>query len=156
MANPEKMLNYVNNEWRESRSPERMVTINPATGEELAEVPFSLPAEVDEAAQAAAQAQVDWRNTPVAERIQYLFKLKALLEENLDDISRTITMECGKTLEESRGEMRRAVENVEVACGIPSMMLGDYAEDIARGIDEYMIRQPVGVTAIIAPFNFPG
>lgn len=156
MANPEKMLNYVNNEWRESRSSERMVTINPATGEELAEVPFSLPAEVDEAAQAAAQAQVDWRNTPVAERIQYLFKLKALLEENLDDISRTLTMECGKTLEESRGEMRRAIENVEVACGGPMLMQGVISEDVARGIDELMIRQPVGVAAVIAPFNFPG
>jgi malonate-semialdehyde dehydrogenase (acetylating)/methylmalonate-semialdehyde dehydrogenase len=85
-----------------------------------------------------------------------LFKLKALLEEHFDEISRLITMECGKTLGESRGEMRRAIENVEVACGIPMMMQGIFSEDIAPGIDEVMIRQPVGVCAIIAPFNFPG
>jgi malonate-semialdehyde dehydrogenase (acetylating)/methylmalonate-semialdehyde dehydrogenase len=85
-----------------------------------------------------------------------LFKLKYLLEENFEDISRTITMECGKTIGESRGEMRRAIENVEVACGIPMLMQGDFSEDISRGIDEIMIRQPVGVCAVIAPFNFPG
>ena len=85
-----------------------------------------------------------------------MFKLKELLEENFEDISRTITLECGKTIGESRGEMRRAIENVEVACGIPLMMQGDVSEDIAAGIDELMIRQPLGVTAIIAPFNFPG
>jgi malonate-semialdehyde dehydrogenase (acetylating)/methylmalonate-semialdehyde dehydrogenase len=88
--------------------------------------------------------------------VQYLFKLKNLLEENFEDLARTITTECGKTLEESRGEMRRAIENVEVACGIPAMMQGYNSEDIARGVDETMIRQPVGVAAVIAPFNFPG
>ncbi|MCK4900426.1 MAG: CoA-acylating methylmalonate-semialdehyde dehydrogenase, partial [Anaerolineales bacterium] len=101
-------------------------------------------------------ALAGWSRTPAAERIQYLFKLKALLEEHFDEISRLITMECGKTLGESRGEMRRAIENVEVACGIPMMMQGTFSEDIAPGIDEVMIRQPVGVCAIIAPFNFPG
>jgi malonate-semialdehyde dehydrogenase (acetylating)/methylmalonate-semialdehyde dehydrogenase len=104
----------------------------------------------------AAGAQQAWRRVPAPERIQYLFKLKALLEDNFEEISRTITMECGKTLAEAKGEMRRAIENVEVACGIPMMMLGDFSEDIASGIDEMMIRQPVGVCAIIAPFNFPG
>src|SRR5512138_356887 len=78
------------------------------------------------------------------------------MEEQFDELARTITIENGKTLDDAKGEMRRAIENVEVACGIPTMMLGDFAEDIARGIDEYMIRQPVGVAAIIAPFNFPG
>jgi malonate-semialdehyde dehydrogenase (acetylating) / methylmalonate-semialdehyde dehydrogenase len=99
---------------------------------------------------------VEWRRTPPAERIQYLFKLKDLLEKNLEDLARTITMECGKTLEESRGEMRRAIENVEVACGIPILMQGYNSEDIARGVDEIMLRQPVGVAAAIVPFNFPG
>ena len=84
------------------------------------------------------------------------FALKNLLEENLDDIARTITLECGKTLDEAKGEMRRAIENVEVACGIPTLMQGTNLEDIASGIDEFMIRQPVGVCAAIAPFNFPG
>jgi malonate-semialdehyde dehydrogenase (acetylating)/methylmalonate-semialdehyde dehydrogenase len=88
--------------------------------------------------------------------VQYLFKLKNLLEENLEDLARTITLECGKTLAESTGEMRRAIENVEVACGIPMMMQGTILEDVAKGIDEMMIRQPLGVAAAIAPFNFPG
>ena len=93
---------------------------------------------------------------PVTERIQYLFKLKMLLEEQFEDLARTITLECGKTLAESRGEMRRAIENVEVACGAPILIQGYNSEDIAAGIDETMIRQPLGVCAIIAPFNFPG
>jgi malonate-semialdehyde dehydrogenase (acetylating)/methylmalonate-semialdehyde dehydrogenase len=118
--------------------------------------PFSTVAEVDEAARAAATAFESWRRTPATERIQYLFKLKALLEEHFDDLARTITLENGKVLDDARGEMRRAIENVEVACGIPMLMLGDFSEDIARGIDEYMIRQPVGVVASICPFNFPG
>ena len=96
------------------------------------------------------------RRTPATERIQYLFKLKYLLDEGIDEISRTITMECGKTFDEARAEMRRAIENVEVAIGTPIMMQGYNNEDIAPGIDEMMIRQPVGVCAAIAPFNFPG
>lgn len=133
-----------------------MDVVNPATAEVLGRVPFSPPSEVDEAARAAATAFENWRRVPATERVQFLFKLKALLEEHLEDLSRTITMECGKTLAESRGEMRRAIENVEVACGIPTLMQGDFSEDIAPGIDEIMIRQPVGVAACIAPFNFPG
>jgi malonate-semialdehyde dehydrogenase (acetylating)/methylmalonate-semialdehyde dehydrogenase len=122
----------------------------------LGKVPLSPAYDVNEAAQAAAEAFPEWRSTPAPDRIQYLFKLKHLLDENFEDLSRTITMECGKTIGESRGEMRRAIENVEVACGIPMLMLGDFSEDIARGIDEIMIRQSVGVCAVIAPFNFPG
>jgi len=87
--------------------------------------------------------------------VQYLFKLKDLLDRNFEELARTITLENGKTLEEARGEVRRAIENVEVACGIPSLMQGYLSEDIARGIDELMIRQPVGVGAALCPFNFP-
>jgi malonate-semialdehyde dehydrogenase (acetylating)/methylmalonate-semialdehyde dehydrogenase len=119
-------------------------------------VPLSSAAEVDLAVQAAHQAFLEWRQVPATQRIQHLFKLKALMEEHFEELARAITLENGKTLDDARGEMRRAVENVEVACGIPTLMLGDFAEDIARGIDEYMIRQPLGVSAIIAPFNFPG
>ena len=92
---------------------------------------------------------------PSGERIQSLFKLKTLLEANLDQLARTLTKEYGKTLAEATGELRRAIENVEVACGIPSLMQGRNNEDIAAGIDEHMIRQPLGVAAI-TPFNFPG
>lgn len=150
------LANYINGRWQPSAATEQLPIINPATAETLAHVPLSPAAEVDEAARVAAAAQQSWRRVPAPERIQYLFKLKALLEDNFEDISRTITMESGKTLAEAKGEMRRAIENVEVACGIPMMMMGDFSEDIASGIDEMMIRQPVGVCAIIAPFNFPG
>jgi len=151
-----RLLNYINGEWRQSTAAEHLEVINPATSEVLAHVPLSPASEVDEAAQAAALAFEGWRRMPAPDRIQYLFRLKFLLEEQFEEIARIITMECGKTIGESRGEMRRAIENVEVACGIPMMMQGDVSEDIASGIDELMIRQPVGVCAAIAPFNFPG
>jgi malonate-semialdehyde dehydrogenase (acetylating)/methylmalonate-semialdehyde dehydrogenase len=152
----ERLMNYIDGAWRESTGTGSMDVNNPANGELLAVTPFSTAAEVDLAARAAAKAYESWRRTPATERIQYLFKLKMLMEEHFDDLARAITIENGKILSDARGEMRRAIENVEVACGIPMMMLGDFAEDIARGVDEYMIRQPVGVVASICPFNFPG
>jgi malonate-semialdehyde dehydrogenase (acetylating)/methylmalonate-semialdehyde dehydrogenase len=112
-------------------------------------------AEVDLAVRAAARAFPEWRRVPVTDRVQFLFRLKPALEAHFEELARTITIECGKTLAESRGEMRRAIENVEVACGAPTMMQGYNSEDIAAGIDEIMIRQPLGVCAVIAPFNFP-
>lgn len=152
----EQLMDYINGQWHTASPGEWLTVVNPATMEALAETPLGGKAEVDAAAAAASAALPNWRATPAAERIQYLFRLKARLEEEFEALARMITMECGKTLEESRGEMRRAVENVEVACGIPLMMQGQVSEDIAPGIDELMIRQPVGVCAIIAPFNFPG
>ncbi|MBP5972142.1 CoA-acylating methylmalonate-semialdehyde dehydrogenase [Brasilonema sp. CT11] len=148
--------NYINGQWCTSSTMEYLDVLNPATAEILVKVPLSPACEVNEAVEAAAEAFVSWRRTPPTERVQYLFKLKNLLEENLEDLAHTITLECGKTLAESQGEMQRAIENVEVACGIPMMMQGTNLEDIARGIDEMMIRQPLGVAAVIAPFNFPG
>ncbi len=156
MSDADRAMNYVQGEWRPSSTGETLEVLNPATGEVLTLVPLSPAAEVDQAVRAAAEAYDSWRRVPAPDRIQYLFKLKALLEEHFDELSRTITLENGKTFAESQGEMRRAIENVEVACGIPTLMQGDVLEDIARGIDEFMIRQPVGVCAIIAPFNFPG
>ncbi len=148
--------NYINGEWQTSTATEHLEVINPATTEVLAKVPLSPATEVDRAAESAAIAFISWRRTPATQRVQYLFLLKFLLEEHLEDIAQTITLECGKTLAESRGEMRRAIENVEVACSIPMMMQGTNSEDIAQGIDEMMIRQPLGVCAAICPFNFPG
>lgn len=150
------LKNYVNGAWVASNATQTLDVLNPATAEVLAKTPFSTPAEVDTAAQAAARAFESWQRTPATERVQYLFKLNTVMEENFDELARTITIENGKILDDARGEMRRAIENVQVACGIPTLMLGDFAEDIARGIDEYMIRQPVGVVASICPFNFPG
>ena len=155
MAGSDRLLNYIAGEWRPSSAAEYLDVVNPATVEVLGRVPLSPAAEVDQAARAASAAFPGWRRIPASERAQYLFKLKGLLEEHFEDLSRTITEECGKTLDEARGEMRRSIENVEVACGIPTLMQGYNSEDISSGIDEFMIRQPVGVAAVIAPFNFP-
>ena len=156
MKSAPEILNYIGGQWTKSLGTKSQKVVNPATTEILGEVVFSTASEVDQTVQAAADAFPTWRRVPAGDRIQFLFKLKTLLETNLEDLARTITLECGKTLEESRGEIRRAVENVEVACGIPSLMQGTISEDIAPGIDEFMVRQPVGVGAVIAPFNFPG
>lgn len=150
------ILNCVGGEWKRPSGSEELVVYNPATGEVLARSRGSSPAEVDEAAQVAARAFLEWRRTPATERVQYLFRLKSLLEENLEDLARTVTEECGKTYAEAMGELRRGIENVEVACGIPSLMQGYNNEDVARGIDEHLYRQPLGVVAAITPFNFPG
>jgi malonate-semialdehyde dehydrogenase (acetylating)/methylmalonate-semialdehyde dehydrogenase len=151
-----KVPHYINGSWVESTSSEWQDVTNPATGEVLARVPLADPSEVAAAIDAAASAYPDWRRTPPEDRIQPLFKLKQLLEDHIDDLGRIITQENGKTFAEGKAELRRAIENVEVACGIPMMMQGYNLEDVARGIDEIMIRQPLGVVAAITPFNFPG
>jgi len=146
--------NYINGEWVEPKGPLREV-INPAKGNVVARVPISTISETNEAIAAAKEAFPSWRATPPVARARHLFRLKQLLEENFEELSRIQTQEHGKTIDESRGETRRGIENVEVACGIPTMMMGQNLEDIASGIDEYLIRQPLGVFGIIAPFNFP-
>lgn len=150
-----KVPNYVNGQWVESTASEWLDVTNPATGEVIAKTPLSSATEVANAVDAAATAFPEWRRTPPEDRIQPLFKLKQLLEEHIDDIGRIITEENGKTFTEAKAELRRTIENVEVACGIPTMMQGYNLEDVARGIDETMIRQPLGVVAAITPFNFP-
>jgi malonate-semialdehyde dehydrogenase (acetylating) / methylmalonate-semialdehyde dehydrogenase len=147
---------YINGQWENSRAGESQDVVNPATGEVLAQVPLADETEVVRAIEAAAAAYPGWRRTPPEDRIQPLFKLKQLLEDHIHELSRIITQENGKTFGEAKAELRRAIENVEVACGIPTMMQGYNLEDVARGIDETMIRQPLGVVAAITPFNFPG
>jgi malonate-semialdehyde dehydrogenase (acetylating) / methylmalonate-semialdehyde dehydrogenase len=147
--------NLIGGKWVTSASPAGIELWNPATGEPLGQSPAGSAAEVDAAVQSAHAAFSSWRSVPAADRIQYLFKLKTLLEEHLDELARLITIENGKTLAESKGELRRGIENVEVACGIPVLMQGYSLEDIAPGIDEIMVRQPLGVCAMITPFNFP-
>ena len=151
----ETLANFVDGSFVKSGATQTLPVKNPATAQVIGEVPLSPAAEVDRAAQAALAAFKDWRRTPVGERIQPLFRLKALMEQNREDLARTITNECGKTYEESLAEVLRAVENIEVASGAPTLMQGINNEDISRGIDEHMIRQPLGVTAAITPFNFP-
>ena len=150
-----ELENYVNGAWRRATASEYADVANPATGELLARTPLAASADVDAAVQAAAAAFPEWRRTPPGERIQYLFKLKEVLEENIDELSRIITTENGKTFAEAKAEIRRGIENVEVACGIPMMMQGHVLEDVTPGVDEIQIRQPLGVVAAITPFNFP-
>ncbi len=149
------LANYISGEWQPVDSGEASAVVNPATAEKLAEVPVDGGAAATKAIESASKAFVDWKQVPPGERIQYLFKFKNLLEDNFDELATIVTKENGKTLAESKGELRRGIENVEVACGIPMMMQGYNLEDIARGIDEIMVRQPLGVVAVITPFNFP-
>lgn len=151
-----EILNYINGEWIKPEATEYVDVINPATGAVIAKTPLSGKDAVEAAAKAGMEALPGWRRTPAQERIQCLFKLRGMLLSNIDEIARTITNESGKTFEEARAEMVRTIENVEIACGIPMMGKGEISEDIAPGIDEIMLRQPVGVSATIAPFNFPG
>ncbi|MCD6574786.1 CoA-acylating methylmalonate-semialdehyde dehydrogenase [Candidatus Aerophobetes bacterium] len=148
------LKNYIGGEWVESKGEFHDI-INPATCKTISKVPSSTKEEVNEAVKKANKAYPEWRRTPPLARVRRLFQLKELLEENFEELSRIQTMEHGKTIDESRGETRRGIENVEVAAGIPSLMMGYNLEDIATGIDEYLIRQPLGVFSCIAPFNFP-
>jgi malonate-semialdehyde dehydrogenase (acetylating) / methylmalonate-semialdehyde dehydrogenase len=150
------LLNFINGRWDVAAVSDTLPIHNPATGDVLAAAPLSSTVEVEKAVQAAGAALPAWRRTPPGDRIQPLFKLKALLDAQFSDIACVITQECGKTLSEAEGELKRGLENVEVATGIPSLMMGSNLEDIASGIDELMIRQPVGIVAAITPFNFPG
>jgi len=147
--------NSIGGRWVRSTSLPGLELANPATGEPLGQTPSGSPEEVDAAVQAAHLALASWRSLPAVDRVQYLFKLKTLLEEHIDELASLITIENGKTLAESRAELRRGIENVEVACGIPVLMQGYSLEDVAPGIDEIMVRQPLGVVAVITPFNFP-
>jgi malonate-semialdehyde dehydrogenase (acetylating)/methylmalonate-semialdehyde dehydrogenase len=157
MIGQETLLkNFVGGKWEASSAASVIAVRNPATGDVLAEAPLSGAADVAKAVDAASKALPGWRRTPAGDRIQPLFRLKALLDDNFTEIAKLVTQECGKTIAESEGELKRGIENVEVATGIPSLMMGSSLEDIASGIDELMIRQPVGVVAVITPFNFPG
>lgn len=150
-----KLKNYIDGEWLASQSDEVLDVGNPATGEVIAQVPLSTVEEVNRAVSAAAEAFQEWRETPPLVRARYMFRLKALMEEHFEDLARAIVKEHGKIVDEARGEVRRAIENVEVAASVPSLMMGYNAEDIAVGIDEECVLQPVGVFCCVAPFNFP-
>jgi len=147
--------NYVNGVWVASKSDRIRSVLNPATNEVIAEVPMSSAAEVDRAVLAAQDAFYEWRTTPPYTRARAMFKFKNLMEEHFEELSRLVVIENGKTIDEARAEVRRAIENVELAAGIPTQMMGYNLEDVAQGIDETALRQPIGVCASINPFNFP-
>lgn len=147
--------NYINGEWIPSLGTETVDIINPATEEILDRCPLGTPKDVDKAVLAAKNAFPAWRRIPAVDRAQYFFRLKTLLEDNCDELVKLCTKEHGKTLAESRGDVRRGIQMVETACGIPTLMMGQSSEDIATGIDCQAIRQPLGVFAAVTPFNFP-
>ena len=147
--------NYIGGRWVPSSATRFADVRNPATDALLARVPLGDAADVDRAVQAALKAYPAWRATPPVNRVRPLFKLKNLLEEFAEDVARVVTREHGKTLDESRSSVRRAIDNVDLAIGTPDRMMGTSLEDIAAGIDCHTVRQPMGVFAAITPFNFP-
>jgi len=151
-----RVQNYIGGQWTDATGTDGMDVVNPATGETLSFVGFSTEADVDEAVQRGQEAFESWSGRPIEERIQPLFELKQLLEEHLDDLAELLVEEHGKTLGEARGELRRGIENVETACGMPTLMQAGHVENAAPEIDETAVRKPLGVFAAVTPFNFPG
>ncbi|HWO71555.1 MAG TPA: CoA-acylating methylmalonate-semialdehyde dehydrogenase [Actinomycetota bacterium] len=151
----ETVPSFIGGSFREGVSEEVDPIPNPATGETIALLPYSTAEEIDEAVRAAAEALPDWADAPVPDRAQVLFRFKQLLEERFEELAALVTRENGKTLAESRGEVRRAIEVVDFACGAPTLLMGTNLDQIADGIDEELVRFPVGVCVGITPFNFP-
>ena len=146
---------FIGGKFRESSSDKIDPIPNPATGETIASLPYSTKDEINEAVAAAKKAFVSWSETPVPDRAQVMFRFKALFDKHIEELSALVTQENGKTLEESRGEVKRAIEVIDFACGAPTLMMGTNLDQIAKGIDEELTRFPVGVVAGITPFNFP-
>jgi len=146
---------FVDGRWESPAGRELHAVTNPATGEVIGQVPFATGEDVDRAARAAYAAFLNWREVPVVDRVQVLYRYKNLLEKYLEEIARILSTENGKTLEDARGSVRRGIQMVEMACGMPSLMMGLSLENVSKGIDCHTIRQPLGVCAGITPFNFP-
>lgn len=152
---PKLVRNYIGGRWVKADSLRTQPILNPATGETIGTVVMSNAADVERAVSTAQDAFQEWRETPAYTRARTMFKLKELMEKHFEELSRLVTLENGKILDEARGEVRRAIENVELAAGIPTQMVGYNLEDVAQGIDETAIRLPLGVCVSINPFNFP-
>jgi malonate-semialdehyde dehydrogenase (acetylating)/methylmalonate-semialdehyde dehydrogenase len=151
----DKVRNYIGGKFVESANPEVAFVTNPATGDRLGAVPLGATSDVDAAVAAAKSAFSTWRDVPVAARARYLFELRNLMEQNYDELLSICSQEHGKTYDESKGDVRRGIENVETAIAMPTLMMGQALEQIATGIDCVNVRQPMGVFAVIAPYNFP-
>jgi len=147
--------NAVNGQRYASKSDRKSPVFNPATGEQIAELPLSTADEIDAAVAAAKAAQPAWGDTPPAKRARVMFKFLELLNAHTDDIAREISREHGKTHEDALGEVSRGLEVVEFACGIPQLLKGEFSRNVGPAIDSYADRQPLGVVAGITPFNFP-
>jgi len=149
------MRNYVNGKWIDPENSGYIPVENPSTGQTLAETPLSTAAETNRAIDAAAEAYRSWSQTPVSRRVQPLYRLVELLRDNEETIARTLVAEMGKSLSDARAEMKRVLENCEVACGMPVLQQGDKLVGCSFGIDGEVLRLPLGVFTMIAPFNFP-
>jgi len=150
-----QLTHYIDGQPFEGRSGRYTEGHNPATGEPTRSVPLANAAEVDAAVQAAAAAFPAWAETPPLKRARVMFKFKALLEQHQDELAELITREHGKVFSDAQGEVARGLDVVEFACGIPHLLKGDYTDQIGGGIDNWTMRQPLGVVAGITPFNFP-
>src|SRR4051812_5551633 len=146
---------FIDGEWRTPGDLAASPVYNPSRGEVIAEVPMCGSEVVNEAVEAAAAAFPAWRNTPPVERARLFFRYRQLVEENFDRICESVSREHGKTLAEARGSVYRGIENVEYACGAPTLLMGDTLENLARGVDCETMLQPLGVCVGITPFNFP-
>ncbi len=148
--------NLVGSQWRvPSEGAQSLPIYNPATGQVIDQVPLSGSQEVDAAVRAAGAAYPSWSRTAVMERVRLMFRYKALLEDHFEELAAIITRHHGKTLDESRGEVRRGIEVVDFACGAPTLLQGRTLRDVSAGVDQDLYRYPVGVCAGIPPFNFP-
>jgi malonate-semialdehyde dehydrogenase (acetylating)/methylmalonate-semialdehyde dehydrogenase len=155
-ASAVKRLKYfVDNEWHNSGTDRFTPLYNPSTGQVIAEAPRCTEAEVRAAVEAAKKAFPAWADTPAQKRVQVLFRLKRLLDEDLENLSSLLATEMGKTHEEAKGSISRGIEIVEFACGIPTLMMGEALENVSQNIDTTTQRTPLGVCAGIVPFNFP-
>jgi malonate-semialdehyde dehydrogenase (acetylating)/methylmalonate-semialdehyde dehydrogenase len=150
-----RLPNFVGGRWVPAGGDGHVDVHNPARGEVIARTPLSTGADLDAAVQAAARAFPEWSETPPVIRARAMFRFRQLLEDHFEELARIVTTEHGKTLDESRGSVRRGIECVEVACGAPSLLMGYGLENVAPGLDCQVMRQPLGVSAAIAPFNFP-
>ncbi len=145
---------YVGGRWEPSAGALHPIT-NPSNGEAIAQLPYATAEEIDRAVRRAHEAFLKWREVTVVDRVQVFYRYKTLLETHADEVARILSTENGKTLDDARGSVRRAIQMVEVACGMPSLMMGYSLDNVAKEIDCQTIRQPLGVCAGITPFNFP-
>jgi malonate-semialdehyde dehydrogenase (acetylating)/methylmalonate-semialdehyde dehydrogenase len=152
---PDVIHHYINGRVVESTSGRSGEVYNPAIGEVIRRVAFANAAEVRQAVESARDAFPAWAATPPIRRARVMFKMKQLLEDNIDELARLMTEEHGKTVEDSKGSITRGIEVVEFACGIPHLLKGEFTEQVGTGVDSFSIRQPLGVCAGITPFNFP-
>ena len=145
----------INGQFVESKAKEWRDVVNPATQQVLARVPMCGADEIDLAVKSAAEAYKTWRNVPIGARMRVMLKLQEFIRRDLKKLAAVLTAEQGKTLPDAEGDIFRGLEVVEHACSIGTLTLGEFAEQVATGVDTYFLRQPIGVCAGITPFNFP-